>query len=136
MNDKKEINKTEEEWKKILSAEQYRVMREGGTERPFESELLHGDKSGGYYCAACDNLLFPAETKFDSGTGWPSFNDAVKGSVELKTDKSLGMSRTEVVCAKCGAHLGHVFADAPDQPTGQRYCINGVCLKHKPEKKD
>jgi peptide-methionine (R)-S-oxide reductase len=131
MDNNNKISRTEEEWKNILTPEQYRVMREKGTERPFTSELLKGEKSGNYYCAACDNLLFPAETKFESGTGWPSFNQAVSGSVELREDKSGGMARMEAVCAKCGAHLGHVFNDAPDQPTGQRYCINGVCLKHR-----
>jgi peptide-methionine (R)-S-oxide reductase len=125
------ITRTDAEGKKILTPEQYRVMREKGTERPFSSELLEiGDRDGEYYCAACGNLLFPADTKFESGTGWPSFNQAVPGSVKLNADQSGGMARTEVVCAKCGAHLGHVFNDAPDQPTGQRYCINGVCLKH------
>jgi peptide-methionine (R)-S-oxide reductase len=134
MEDKK-ISKTDAEWKKILTPEQYEVMRQGGTEMPFTSELLKKEISGNYHCAACDNLLFSADTKFDSGTGWPSFNDAVPGSVELKEDKSGGITRTEVVCTRCGAHLGHVFNDAIDQPTGKRYCINGVCLKHQPEKK-
>jgi len=125
------IKKSEDEWKQILSPEQYRVFREKGTERPFTGRLLRNKKSGTYVCGACGNSLFSSDTKFDSGSGWPSFYDIVsKGAVELKTDNSLGMKRVEVVCNRCGGHLGHVFDDGP-KPTGKRYCINSLSLDFK-----
>jgi peptide-methionine (R)-S-oxide reductase len=121
-------DKTDEQWREELSPEQYHVCREKGTEAPFTGKLLHNKESGIYTCACCGAALFDSETKFDSGTGWPSFWDVVDpGKVKLITDHSHGMTRIEVTCANCGAHLGHVFPDGPD-PTGQRYCINSVSL--------
>ena len=129
------VTKTEEEWKKVLSPQEYNVLREKGTEPAFTGKLLKNKKDGTYVCAACGNELFSSDTKFDSGTGWPSFWDFVsKNSVELRTDNSHGMRRTEVVCKKCGGHLGHLFDDSPT-PTGQRYCTNSVSLKFKEKKK-
>ena len=122
------INKTNEEWKKILTPEKYHILREKGTEKPFTGKLLKNKDSGIYICAACSNPLFSSETKFDSGSGWPSFWDIIsKGNIELKNDYSFGMKRIEVLCNNCGSHLGHVFDDRP-KPTGKRYCINSVSL--------
>ncbi|NCO10992.1 peptide-methionine (R)-S-oxide reductase [Candidatus Pacearchaeota archaeon CG_4_9_14_0_2_um_filter_39_13] len=118
----------EDKWKKKLTKEQYRILREKGTEMPFTGKFLHNKGNGKYVCAGCGNVLFDSETKFDSGCGWPSFYDAKKGSIEFKEDKSIFMKRTEVICSKCGGHLGHVFDDAPQTPTGKRYCINSVSL--------
>lgn len=133
------VKKTEEEWKKELTPEQYRVMREKGTEAPFSGKLLQNKETGMYHCAACGNELFSSDTKFESGTGWPSFwAPAHEDSVEYREDKSggplspgfgrAGMTRTEVVCKRCGAHLGHVFYDGPKEKGGKRYCINAICL--------
>ena len=128
------VTKTEEEWKKVLSPEEYHVLREKGTEPAFSGKYLKKKKKGTYVCAGCGNELFSSETKFDSGTGWPSFWSPVsKDSVEEKVDNRFGMHRTEVRCKKCGGHLGHVFDDSPT-PTGQRYCINSVSLKFKEKK--
>jgi peptide-methionine (R)-S-oxide reductase len=118
---------SEEELKKRLTQEEYAVLRQGRTEAPFSGNLLHVDADGTFACKVCGNKLFTSDAKFDSGTGWPSFDAAIPGSVELKTDTSGGMVRTEVLCAKCGSHLGHVFDDGPTE-TGKRYCINSVCL--------
>jgi peptide-methionine (R)-S-oxide reductase len=127
---------TDEEWKKKLTPEQYSVLREKGTEAPFTGELLHNKDSGMYVCAACGSELFDSKTKFDSGSGWPSFYDVASSeTVKLVDDSSHGMQRTEVICADCGGHLGHLFDDAADQPTGQRYCINSCSLDFKPIKK-
>ncbi|MEA2715507.1 MAG: peptide-methionine (R)-S-oxide reductase [Candidatus Parcubacteria bacterium] len=116
-----------------LTPEQYRVLREKGTEAPFSGKYVHETKDGMYACAVCENPLFSSEAKFDSGTGWPSFDQALPGAVKLQTDMSGGMSRTEVICAKCGSHLGHVFDDGPTK-TGKRYCLNSVCLDLQPER--
>jgi len=127
------VNLTNDEWRKILTPEQYRVMREAGTEAAFCNAYWNNHGKGRYHCAACDNLIFDATTKFDSGTGWPSFYQPVKDSVTTVRDTSFGMTRDEVRCARCDSHLGHVFDDGPP-PTGLRYCMNSVSLKFEPEK--
>ena len=118
----------EEEWKQNLSPEQYAVLREKGTEPPFTGEYVHEKADGTYACVACGNPLFDSSAKFDSGTGWPSFDHALPNAVETHVDSSHGMQRTEITCARCGSHLGHVFDDGPKETTGKRYCINSVCL--------
>lgn len=124
----------DDEWKKKLTPDQYKVLREKATEAPFTGEFLHNDKLGMYTCAACDNKLFSSDHKFDSGSGWPSFYDVAEtGSVKIVDDSSHGMQRTEVVCANCGGHLGHLFDDGVGQPTGKRYCINSVSLGFAPK---
>jgi len=120
--------RNEEEWKKMLTPEQYAVLREKGTEAPFTGEYVHEKADGTYACAACGNPLFSSDAKFDSGTGWPSFDQALPGAVETHVDNAHGMIRTEITCARCGSHLGHVFDDGPRETTGKRYCINSVCL--------
>lgn len=126
---------TDAEWRKILSPEQYKVLRQKGTELPFTGKYENYNGEGRYVCAACGTELFNSSTKFDAHCGWPSFYDAIPGTVEFHQDDSHGMSRTEVTCAHCGSHLGHIFDDAPDQPGGQRYCINSVSLDFKPKEK-
>lgn len=124
-----DINKTEAEWKKVLSPEQFNILRRKDTERPFTSELEANYDGGTYCCAACGNPLFTSDAKFDSGCGWPSFFDALdKTKIVTQTDKTLGMVRTEIMCARCGSHLGHVFEDGPKDKTGLRYCVNGASL--------
>jgi peptide-methionine (R)-S-oxide reductase len=125
------VTRSDAEWRALLSPEQYAVMRQHATERPGSCALLHEHRAGAFHCAGCDAKLFEANLKFESGTGWPSFNDPVPGSVGATTDRSHGMLRTEVHCATCGSHLGHVFPDGPP-PTGLRYCINGVALDFIP----
>jgi peptide-methionine (R)-S-oxide reductase len=123
---------SDDAWKDKLTPEQYHIMREKGTEAPFSGKLLHNDRSGDYTCAACGQVVFNSETKFDSGSGWPSFYDVANTkAVRLVEDTSMGMHRVEVNCSNCGSHLGHVFNDAPDQPTGVRFCINSTALGFK-----
>ncbi len=127
----KKIDRSEKEWKEALDKEKYRILRKKGTEPPFSGKYVYNKEKGVYVCAACGNPLFSSETKFDSGTGWPSFWDSIsKDNIELKNDYSLGMKRIEVLCARCGGHLGHVFDDEPN-PTGKRYCINSTSLDFK-----
>lgn len=125
MDNKIEWN--EEELKSRLTEEEYNVLRNKGTEAPFSGKLLHDDRDGMYKCKVCGQDLFSSEAKFDSGTGWPSFDEAIPGSVIEKEDNEHGMTRTEITCSKCGSHLGHVFPDGPTE-TGKRYCLNSVCL--------
>ena len=127
------IDKSDAEWRKQLTPEQYRVMREKGTERPFTGEYEKSKDKGMYVCAACGNPLFSSDTKYDSGSGWPSFYQPLTSeSVRTEEDGSMFMKRTEVLCSRCDAHLGHVFDDGP-QPTGDRYCMNSVSLELEPE---
>lgn len=125
------VSMTDAQWREKLTPEQYQVMRRHGTERPGSCALLYEKRAGTFSCAGCDQPLFESTLKFESGTGWPSFNDPVPGSVETIEDRSYGMVRVEVHCARCGSHLGHVFPDGPP-PTGLRYCINGVALNFQP----
>lgn len=127
--------KTDAEWKQKLTPEQYEVLRNKATETPFTGHLLHNKEGGMYTCAACGSELFSSDTKFDSGTGWPSFYDVVNNkNVQTRDDDTLGMHRVEVTCATCGGHLGHLFDDGPADKTGKRYCINSCALDFKPGK--
>ncbi|WP_108175552.1 peptide-methionine (R)-S-oxide reductase MsrB [Phreatobacter oligotrophus] len=126
------VTKTDEEWRRILTPEQYQVLRGHGTERPGSCALNYEKRAGTFSCVGCGQKLFVSHKKFESGTGWPSFDQPLPGAVEESVDRSWGMVRTEVHCANCGGHLGHVFPDGPP-PTGLRYCINGVAMTFEPE---
>ena len=128
------VTKTEVEWKKTLSSQEYYILREKGTERAFSSDFNENHKKGTYTCAACDTPLFNSKYKFDSGSGWPSFDREIKANVAFSSDNDLGYTRTEEHCASCGGHLGHVFNDGPTKTTGLRHCINGIALKFIPLK--
>ncbi len=130
------VNKTEEEWRKTLTPQQFEILRNKGTEPAFTGQYVDMHADGMYSCVACGNSLFDSSTKFDSGSGWPSFYDVVSGrNVILKDDNSNGLDRTEVVCSNCGGHLGHMFTDGPRDKTGLRYCINSCALDFKPSPK-
>lgn len=126
-----EVTRSDDEWRRLLTQEQYSVLRKHGTERAGTSPLDKEKRKGTFVCAGCDNALFSSDTKFNSGTGWPSFFEPLPGAVETSTDRSWFMTRTEVHCRRCGGHLGHVFDDGP-KPTGLRYCMNGVAMKFTP----
>jgi peptide-methionine (R)-S-oxide reductase len=124
------ITRTDDEWRALLTPEQFNVLRQHGTERPFTGAYVHTKTPGVYTCAGCDNPLFSSDSKFDSGSGWPSFWDVItEGAVELRVDLSYNMRRVEVLCARCGGHLGHLFDDGPEETTGLRYCMNSAALR-------
>ncbi len=127
-----EITRSEAEWREVLSDMQYRVLREEATERAFTSPLNNEKRAGMYHCAGCEQAVYSSATKYDSGTGWPSFWDAEVGAIGTKEDNTLFMTRTECHCARCGSHLGHIFDDGPE-PTGRRHCINGVAMTFRPQ---
>ncbi|MGO2359371.1 MAG: peptide-methionine (R)-S-oxide reductase MsrB [Mesonia sp.] len=129
------VQKTEKQWKKELSSEQYNVLRQAGTERPFSSPLNDIKEAGTFLCAACENPLYVTKNKFKSGTGWPSFDQPIEGGVFFSTDNKLGYTRNEVLCANCGGHIGHVFDDGPKETTGKRFCMNGDAMTFVPTKK-
>ncbi|UCE73219.1 MAG: peptide-methionine (R)-S-oxide reductase MsrB [Methanomassiliicoccales archaeon] len=133
---KKKVEKSRDEWKESLSPEEFHILREKGTEPAFTGKYMDNKKKGLYLCAGCQNKLFSSDTKFDSGSGWPSFWESISDeNIEMKEDNSLGMQRIEVLCARCGGHLGHVFDDGPN-PTGKRFCINSAAMLFKGEKKE
>lgn len=125
-----EIERTQEEWKSLLTENQYLVLREEQTEKPYTSDLLNEKRAGNYHCAGCDLAVYSSETKYDSGTGWPSFWAPIEGSIRTKPDNTLFATRTEVHCRRCGGHFGHIFEDGP-KPTGERHCLNGLALTFK-----
>ncbi|NOQ91528.1 MAG: peptide-methionine (R)-S-oxide reductase MsrB [Flavobacteriaceae bacterium] len=123
------VNKTEEEWKEVLTPQQYYVLREKGTDRPGDSGYTKHFEKGTYHCTACNAQLFESNTKYESHCGWPSFDDAIKGTVDFTLDNTLGMTRTEITCTNCGGHLGHIFDDGPKETTGKRYCVNTTSIR-------
>ncbi len=125
----KKVTKTEAEWKETLTAQQYTILRQKGTDRPSEDGYTSHFEKGTYHCAACNLQLFESNSKFESHCGWPSFDDAITGTVKLVLDKSHGITRTEIICASCDGHLGHIFNDGPRETTGQRYCVNTTSIK-------
>lgn len=129
-----EVSKSEKQWKETLTPQEYDVLRNAGTERPFSSPLNKVKEPGTFVCAACQNPLYKTKHKFDSGTGWPSFDRAIDSSLAMSSDTKLGYKRDEALCGKCGSHLGHIFNDGPRETTGKRHCINGVALDFIPEK--
>ncbi len=131
----KKVTKTDEEWKATLTSEQYYILRQKGTDRPSEAGYTSHFEKGTYHCAACDLQLFESNSKFESHCGWPSFDDAIDGTVEFVLDKTHGMVRTEIICAACDGHLGHVFNDGPKETTGERYCVNTTSIKFVKSKK-
>ena len=134
MADNEKVIKSDQAWREELTPQQYAVLRQHGTERPFTGEYVHTKTDGTYHCAACGQALFASDTKFESGSGWPSFWDVIdKGNVDLRVDTSYSMIRTEVLCGRCGSHLGHMFEDGPRDQTGLRYCINSVALRLVPK---
>lgn len=136
MSDGKRVEKSEEQWRNELTAEQFRIARTGGTERAFTGEYYFHKEAGTYHCVCCKAVLFRSEEKYESGSGWPSFWDIKnQGSIVTREDDSLGMRRVEILCARCDAHLGHVFEDGP-KPTGLRYCVNSACLQFSPSTAD
>lgn len=130
----KKVEKTETEWKQILSPQEYYVLREKGTDRPGDDGYTKHFEKGTYHCAACDAQLFESGTKYESHCGWPSFDDAIEGSVEYVLDKTHGMIRTEIICTSCGGHLGHLFDDGPEDTTGKRYCVNTTSIRFEKPK--
>ena len=130
----KKVDKTEAEWKQILSPDQYYVLREKGTDRPGDGGYTKHFEKGTYHCAACDAQLFESGTKYESHCGWPSFDDAIEGSVEFVVDQTHGMTRTEIICTSCQGHLGHVFDDGPKDTTGKRYCVNTTSIRFEKPK--
>ena len=131
---KKKVTKTDKEWKDVLTPQQYYVLREKGTDRPGEGGYTKHFEKGTYHCAACDAQLFESNSKYESHCGWPSFDDAIEGSVEYILDKSHGMIRTEIVCTNCDGHLGHIFDDGPVDTTGKRYCVNTTSIRFEKSK--
>lgn len=125
----KKVTKTEEEWKKTLTPQQYYILRQKGTDAPSEGGYTTHFEKGTYHCAACNSQLFKSNSKFESHCGWPSFDDAIEGTVKYVSDKTHGMIRTEIICASCGGHLGHIFNDGPKETTGKRYCVNTTSIK-------
>ena len=128
---KKKVTKTDKEWKEVLSAQEYYVLREKGTDRPGDGGYTKHFEKGTYHCAACDAQLFESGTKYESHCGWPSFDDSIEGSVEFVLDKTHGMMRTEIICTNCEGHLGHIFDDGPADTTGKRYCVNTTSIRFK-----
>jgi peptide-methionine (R)-S-oxide reductase len=131
---KKKVNKTDKEWKEVLTAQQYYVLREKGTDRPGDGGYTKHFEKGTYHCAACDAQLFESGTKYESHCGWPSFDDSIEGSVEFVLDKTHGMLRTEIICTNCEGHLGHIFDDGPADTTGKRYCVNTTSIRFEKSK--